>query len=370
MTLVVCGPGTARQSMVAAVHVALILHALGPGGTERQMTYLVAGLVERGERVTVVEIRRADHFADAIRAAGGEVVSAEARNRADIARVVRPIHALRADVAYGLNPEANLLALASGAPAVFGVRTSDLARLPKDAIAKVAMGLQHRLARRARFVVANSHAAARQLVARGYPSDRVRAVLNAVERQRFVASPADRDRRRARLGIAAGDQLIATVARIDAQKDPETFVRAAKVATRPGRRFAWFGEGELRPELLRLAREAGVDLIAPGAVHDLASTYAAIDVFTLASAWAEAFSNAFAEALALGLPCVVTETGDHALAAGVATVVPPRNPQALAAAWDTAARNGGGPEWVRANLGVDQMVSSTHELLLEAARGT
>jgi glycosyltransferase involved in cell wall biosynthesis len=369
MMLVVCGPGTARQSMVAAVHVALILHALGPGGTERQATYLVAGLVERGERVTVVEIRRADHFADAIREAGGEVVSAEARNRADIARVVRPIRALRADVVYGLNPEANVLAVASGAPALFGVRTSDLARLPKDAIAKVAMGLQHRLARRARFVVANSHVAARQLLARGYPFDRVRVVLNAVERQRFVASPADRRRRRAQLGVSEGEQLIATVARIEAQKDPETFLRAAEIAARPGRRFAWFGEGELRPALLSLAREAGVDLIAPGAVHDLASTYATIDVFTLTSAWAEGFSNAFAEALALGLPCVVTDTGDHGLAAGVATLVPPRSPEALAAAWDAAASNSAGPQWVRANLGVDQMVSSTHELLLEAARG-
>jgi glycosyltransferase involved in cell wall biosynthesis len=318
--------------------------------------------------VTVVEIRRGEHFGEAVRAAGGTVVSAAARNRADIPRVLRAIRTLRADVAYGLNPEANVLALASGAPAVFGVRTSVLDRLPKDTIAKAAMSLQHRLARRARVIVANSHVAGRELVARGYPPARVRVVLNAIERQRFVSSAADRARRRARLGIAEGEQLIATVARIDAQKDPETFVRAAKLAARPGRRFAWFGEGELRPELQRLAREEGVDLIAPGAVHDLASTYAAIDIFTLSSAWAEAFSNAFGEALSLGVPCVVTNTGDHALAAGVATLVAPRDPAALAAGWDAPVPRGG-PEWVRANLGVDQMVSSTRELLRDAARG-
>lgn len=343
--------------MVAPVHVALILHALGPGGTERQVTHLVRGLVERGERVTVVEIRQGGHFADAVRGAGGDVVSARARGRADVGRVVRAIRSVRADVAYGLNPEANVLALASGAPAVFGVRSSQLDRLPADGPARAALALQDRLAPRARLTIANSHAAHRELLARGYPAGRVRVVPSGIE----VAAPP-------RSGPPAEGQLIATVARMDAQKDPETFLRAAALAARPGRRFAWFGAGPLRDVAERRARELGVALALPGVQRDMAAVYGAIDVFTLTSAWGEAFSNAFGEALASGVPCVVTDVGDHALAAEVATVVPPRDPAALAAAWDTA-RAGGGRAWVEANLGVDQMVSSTHALLVEAARG-
>jgi glycosyltransferase involved in cell wall biosynthesis len=118
----------------------------------------------------------------------------------------------------------------------------------------------------------------------------------------------------------------------------------------------------------RRAQELGVELLLPGVQRDMAAAYAAIDVFTLTSAWGEGFSNAFAEALASGLPCVVTDTGDHALARDVATVVPPGDPAALAHAWDRAAA-GYGPAWVHKHLSVDQMVSSTHELLLEAARG-
>jgi hypothetical protein len=64
----------------------------------------------------------------------------------------------------------------------------------------------------------------------------------------------------------------------------------------------------------------------------------------------------------------VTDTGDHARAREVATVVPPGEPATLAAAWDQANARGG-RAWVEANLSVDQMVSSTHELLLEAVRG-
>jgi len=347
---------TAAQSMFPPVHVALILHALGPGGTERQVTLLTRGLVERGERVTVVELRRGEHFEDEVRGAGGEVVSAGARSRADLARVVRAIRMVRADVAYGLNPEANLLALASGAPAVFGVRTSQLDLLPHDRVARTAMGLQHRLAGRARMTIANSDAAAQELLARGYPPGRVYVVRNGIAPQRTVDA-------------TRGDgQLIATVARIDAQKDPETFLRAAALAARPGRRFAWYGDGSLRNAVQRRASELGVEVLLAGVQRDMAAAYGAMDVFTLTSAWGESFSNAFAEALACGLPCVVTDTGDHALARDVAAIVPPGDPAAVAAAWDRVTA-GDGAGWVRAHLSVDQMVSSTHELLLEAVRG-
>ena len=195
--------------------------------------------------------------------------------------------------------------------------------------------------------MANSHAAARELVGLGYPSDRLRVVPNGVDVRRFpAATPAPHD-----------GQLIATAARLAPQKDPETFLRAAALAARPGRRFAWFGVGPLREQVERRAKELGVDLLMPGVRQDMAAAYAEMDVFTLTSAWGEAFSNSFAEALASGLPCVVTDSGDHALAGEVATIVPPRDPAALAAAWDRAAA-GDGPAWVRANLG-SQMVART-----------
>jgi glycosyltransferase involved in cell wall biosynthesis len=329
---------------------------------------MAQGLVERGHRVTVLEIRRGDHFRDAVLVAGGEVVSADVRNRAAVLGVLNKLRALHLDVAYGLNPEANLLALGAGAPAVFGVRSSELDRLPKDALARVAMRLQHRLARRARLIVANSGAAGRELRARGYPAERVRVVPNGLEGARFARDPSARARWRAELGVADGEQLIGTVARIDRQKDPETFIGAIARAAGPGRRFVWVGDGPARSDVQALARSLGVELLLPGAVRDMPGCYAALDVFTLASAWGEAFSNAFAEALAAGLPCVVTDTGDHAHARAVATIVPAGDPAALAAGWEQA-EAGDGPRWVREHMSVDQMVSSTEALLLEAARG-
>src|SRR5207247_1607228 len=146
------------------------------------------------------------------------------------------------------------------------------------------------------------------------------------------------------------------------------FLRAAGLSARPRRRFVWFGDGPRRDEVQALARALGVELLLPGAVRDMPGAYAALDVFTLTSAWGEGFSNAFAEALAAGLPCVVTDTGDHARARSVASLVEPADPAALAAAWERAAP-GDGSSWVREHMGTAQMVSSTEAALLEAGRG-
>ncbi len=123
---------------------------------------------------------------------------------------------------------------------------------------------------------------------------------------------------RAALGAAPGDLLIGTVGRIHPRKDVETFVRAAAVVARqrPDARFVVVGVAEVPVEeeyfarVRALAAELGVAdrLCFAGARADMPAVMHALDVFVLSSRH-EGFGRVVGEAMAAGLPVVVTDEG-------------------------------------------------------------
>jgi glycosyltransferase involved in cell wall biosynthesis len=56
---------------------------------------------------------------------------------------------------------------------------------------------------------------------------------------------------------------------------------------------------------------------------DIAELTAGFDLAVSSSSWGEGFSNAVAEAMACGVPCVVTDTGDSAVIVGATGIVVP-----------------------------------------------
>ena len=91
--------------------------------------------------------------------------------------------------------------------------------------------------------------------------------------------------------------------------------------------------------------------------------YAASDIVTISSAFAEAFPNVLGEAMACAVPTVVTDIGDCARIVGdTGIVVPPRSPGALVKAWERLMDEG---RDARLELGREARRRVQHEYSLE-----
>lgn len=176
--------------------------------------------------------------------------------------------------------------------------------------------------------------------ARGYDTSKMLVIPNGFDVERFQPDPAAHESVRAELGLAAETPLIGLVARFDPQKDQRNFVQAAGLlaAMRSEVHFLLCGD-EIdwhNPALTEWIARAGMQQRCHllGRRTDTPRIQAALDIGTIASYWGEAFPLVIGEAMASGVPCVVTDIGDSARLVGdTGLVVPPRDAPALAAAW-------------------------------------
>lgn len=186
-----------------------------------------------------------------------------------------------------------------------------------------------------------------------------------------------REEAKSRLGISPSRYVVGVVGRLVPQKAPMVFVRAAQqVATEvPGTLFLWVGSGPLQAEVEAQARDRHVPLRLMGHREDVWPIMRAFDVFVLASRY-EGLSFALLEAMALGLPVVVTDvvgTRDAVQDEVSGLVVPSNDPTSLAQAILSLLRR---PQWahrlavagrqrVVAQFSTQRMLHRHHALYLE-----
>jgi glycosyltransferase involved in cell wall biosynthesis len=170
----------------------------------------------------------------------------------------------------------------------------------------------------------------------GFAAGRITVIENGIELARYRPA-ADRAALRRRLGLDPARRYVAHVARFHPIKDQATLLRAfARVAAaRPDVDLLLAGDGPLRGELEALARREGLDgrVKFLGVRSDVPELLPAADVFALTSV-SEAASLTLLEAMACGLPAVVTAVGGNpeVVRDGVEGLLVPRGDAAAAAA--------------------------------------
>jgi glycosyltransferase involved in cell wall biosynthesis len=210
-------------------------------------------------------------------------------------------------------------------------------------------------------IAANSVAGRRAHEALGYRPRNWFYLHNGLDPDKWRPSAVERKRVRSKLGLEQSTPLIGMVARVDPQKDYATLLSAAKlvVARHPLARFVLIGRDTER-------LPASDWLMLLGERDDIEQLMRALDVFVLSSCYGEGSSNVVAEAMASEVPCVVTDVGDSAVLVGDSgLVVPPCNPEALAAAINAllaespqtrAGRGRRARETVRQNYGLQSAI--------------
>jgi glycosyltransferase involved in cell wall biosynthesis len=324
-----------------------LIRSLGYGGTDRQVIALATNLHQRGESVAVATFYSSDIWGSDLDAAGVRCYSLEKTGRWDflfLFRLVRLVRQSRPAIIYSLLGTANIIGLLCklllpNIRMVWSVRASNMDLQRYGWLDRLVYRVECALSRFADLIIANSHAGLRAALEHGFPKEKSVVIANGIDTNRFTPDPRARETMRSVFGLAEYNIVIGLVGRLDPMKDHPTFLKAAALlAENREVRFLCVGDGPkpYQSRLGAMAKELGIDtqVIWLTAVQDMAAVYNAMDVMTSSSSFGEGFSNVIGEAMACGVPCVVTDVGDAQLIIGeTGYVVPPEDPAALCLGW-------------------------------------
>lgn len=344
------------------------------------MTELIARLDHRRFDVHVACFRRAGHWLPRVESAARSVTEfplagfRSPATAAQLVRFARWCRERRLAVLQACDFYANVFALPGAALARVPVRVG--AR--RDLLLPGRSAGQHRLQRWAyrcaHRVVANSQAAAAQVVAEGVPRPQVSVIPNGIDLSRFsgrrTSSPSD-------------PLTVTTVANLRPEKGHDVLLEAAArvVQTHPGVRFQFVGDGPMRAALQQQADRLGIGSAVAFLGHreDVPELLARSALFVLPSR-SEAFPNGLVEAMAAGVPSIASRVGgilELVQHQRDGVLVPVADPSALAAAIralldDPAAERLGarGRQTIEARYSFERMVSAFEELYLNALAGS
>lgn len=329
----------------------VVTTVLATGGAEMALFRVLHALRERGLTPLVVSIMapQGEHFPDL----GIETRSLNmprARLNAQALRRLRDIvREFQPDIVQGWMYHSNVLAhlartfasqqAGRRVPLAITIRSSMTLFAQEKRLTKLVIRLDAWLSRRADRVFYVSRLGERQHSAFGYAKHRAMIIPNGFNCDTFQPMPQVRDAVRAELGLAPDTPLVGLVARWQPMKNHRGFLAAVGMLAErhPQAHFLCVGRGctAQDPAVLACTPES-----VRSRVHwlaergDIPRLNAALDIAVNASL-AEAFPNVVGEAMACGIPMVVTDVGDSAwILDGCGRVVPPGDDQALSEAID------------------------------------
>jgi glycosyltransferase involved in cell wall biosynthesis len=319
-----------------------LISSLETGGAQSMLCNLVLRSQGQGQRHRVVAMMDGGSQTDILRAGGIPVgtlgMSRGRPTLGGLLRFARILRRTRPRIVQSWLYHADLLGLlgrpVAGARVVWNIRSAMHGGL--DALVTQACA---RLSALPDAIVVNSETGRRIHEERGYRPRRWCLIGNGFDLDVFKPSAENREAVRRELRLHRDTPLVGLIGRFDPLKGHGTFLDAAAIVARrfDGVHFLLAGEGVVphNPALAdRIATHGFRDRVhLLGRRADVARLTAALDIASCTST-GEAFPNIVGEAMASGVPCVVTDVGDAPRIVGNPDlVVPSGSAQALSDLW-------------------------------------
>nr|WP_091657014.1 glycosyltransferase [Massilia sp. PDC64] len=328
------------------MRIAHVIIGLNVGGAELMLKRLVESYpAASGYSHSVISLTQIGVVGEQMKAAGIPVAVIGMRSALDVPRVlvalVRILRKTRPDVVQTWMYHADLLGglaarVSGNSNIIWGVRTTDVnaGGVRATTFVMYLCALLSRVIPRKIVCAAN---ASRRVHARaGYDDKRMVVIPNGFNIDHLKVLPGERTAFREQYGFSTKNLVIGTLGRFNLAKDHKNFVQAAGLLCEkfPDLRFLLVGRGldSSNIELNQWILDTGFPdrFVLLGERSDVPKCLSAMDIFCLSSR-TEGFPNVVGEAMAMGVPCVVTNVGDAAFLVGETGIVVPReNSAALA----------------------------------------
>lgn len=326
--------------------VVFLIRDLNYGGAQRQLVTLVKALHQEDcFDVTVLHFYSGGPLLKDLIDRGIPTISLEKQERWDVlgffGRLFGHLKRIQPDVLHGYLGESNIVTtfvkpFFPSTRIIWGIRGSNTPSGRYGWLGSLLSQLEKLLSSFTDLIVVNSHAGKTDYLNEGYPADKMVVICNGIDTERFQLDSAAGAKVRSEWGISENTILIGLVGRLNPMKDHPTFLKAAAILSkeREDVRFVCVGVGEetYAKELYQLTDNLGISekIIWAGGRSDMPAVFNSFSIACSSSSDGEGFPNVVGEAMACGVPCVVTDVGDSAWIVGdTGIVVTPTNPEAL-----------------------------------------
>ncbi|NJR14323.1 MAG: glycosyltransferase [Calothrix sp. CSU_2_0] len=327
--------------------IVFLIRDLNCGGAQRQLVTLVKGIDNTRFDVAVIYFYPGGTLVQELQDNNCKVICLNKQGRWDISnflwRLLNELKKINPDILHGYMGEANLLSILIKpflpfTRIVWGIRCSKMNLDVYDWLSRFLSKVECFLFQFADLIIINSHAGKKDLLNFGFSEQKMVVVPNGIDTNRFQPDREAGIKVRSEWQVSSQQILIGLVGRLDPQKDHPNFLKAAALLCQEydNIQFVCVGTGDSKyiEELQQISEDLAISnrVIWAGRRTDMRAVHNALDIAVSASGFGEGFGNTIGEAMACGVPCVVTDIGDSAWIVGdTGIVVPPHNCQALAA---------------------------------------